>query len=165
MNVEMRFTKWGGRRHWTYLLEPLGEDEHGQWFGARAGTVMRRGEEPPIVQPHDFLTLVPVTGNWIASFNPAGADTDVSVYIDVTSRPWIDGAAIHAVDLDLDVIRLWDGEVRVLDEDEFAEHQLLYGYPPEVTAQAQATTDELVALMSAGEQPFETAARARLAGY
>ncbi len=165
MSVEMRFTKWGGRRHWVYRLERLGEDEHGQWFGGRAGTVVRRGDDPPALQPHDFVTLVPAEGSWIASFNQAGADTAIAVYIDVTTRPRVDDEAIHAVDLDLDVIRLWDGEVRVLDEDEFAEHQILYGYPPEVIAQARATTDALVALLAAGVQPFETAARRRLAVF
>ncbi|HWS33128.1 MAG TPA: DUF402 domain-containing protein, partial [Actinoplanes sp.] len=79
-------------------------------------------------------------------------------------RPWIDGEAIHAVDLDLDVIRSRDGEVQVLDEDEFADHQVLYGYPPEVVEQARATTAELVTLLTAGTQPFEEAARAWLAG-
>ena len=68
---------------------------------------------------------------------------------------------LRAVDLDLDVIRLpdplppvesapWDvppagpGEVFVDDEDEFAEHQVLYGYPADVVAAAQASCDALV---------------------
>lgn len=161
----MRFTKWGGRLHWVYRLEELGEDEHGLWYGGRAGTIMRRGAEPPIVYPHDFVNLVPAAGLWIATFSAVGPPAGVAVYIDVTTRPWVDGEAIHAVDLDLDVIRSRDGEVQVLDEDEFADHQVLYGYPPEVAAQARATTDELVALLTAGTQPFEEAARTRLAEF
>lgn len=35
------------------------------------------------------------------------------------------------VDLDLDVVRRFDGSAEILDEDEFAEHQVRYGYPPE----------------------------------
>ncbi|HWS34567.1 MAG TPA: DUF402 domain-containing protein [Actinoplanes sp.] len=165
MTVEMRFTKWGGRRHWVYRLEELGEDEHGQWFAGRTGTVMRRGEEPPVMYPHDFVNLVPAAGLWIATFSAVGPGDRIAVYIDVTTRPWIDGEAIHAVDLDLDVIRQEDGEVRVLDEDEFADHQVLYGYPPEVVEQARATTDDLVARLSAGVQPFESAARNHLTAF
>jgi uncharacterized protein len=41
------------------------------------------------------------------------------------------------VDLDLDVVRRFDGSAEILDEDEFAEHQARYGYPPEVTGHAE----------------------------
>jgi predicted RNA-binding protein associated with RNAse of E/G family len=161
--TEMRFTKWGGHLHWHYQLEALGADAHGRWFAGRTGTVMRRGDEPPVGQPHDFVSLVPESGCWIATFNEPSADTDISVYIDVTTRPHLTGDVIHAVDLDLDVIRLRDGSVRVLDEDEFAEHRIRYGYPEEVATQARATTDQLVALLTAAVQPFEQAAARYLA--
>jgi hypothetical protein len=48
MGVEMRFTKWGGKRHWRYPLEPLGTDRYGWWLGGAAGTLLRRGFEEPI---------------------------------------------------------------------------------------------------------------------
>jgi predicted RNA-binding protein associated with RNAse of E/G family len=165
MSALMRFTKWGGKLHWHYRLEPIGSDEHGRWFGARSGTIMRRGYEEPVLQPHDFVTLVPYEGDWIANFNPFSTEHEVAVYIDVTTRPSYENGVISAVDLDLDVIRLFDGSVRVLDEDEFAEHQVRYGYPPSVITRARATTDELVGRMTAGIDPFETAAAARLAAY
>ncbi|BBH71074.1 hypothetical protein ACTI_77590 [Actinoplanes sp. OR16] len=165
MTARMRFTKWGGKLHWHYAMEPLGSDEHGLWFGTRAGTVMQRGYEDPVLEPHDFVTLVPVEGEWIASFNPSSADTEVAVYIDVTSLPAYEDGVVSAVDLDLDVIRLFDGSVRVLDEDEFAEHRILYSYPAPVIAKALATTDDLVGLLTEAVQPFETAGAHRLAAY
>ncbi|GGN66171.1 hypothetical protein GCM10010112_28300 [Actinoplanes lobatus] len=161
--IRMRFTKWGGRLHWFYPLEPLGEDRHGRWFGARAGTPVQRGDEPPVVQGHDVVTLIPATGCWIGSFNPD--HVELSAYIDVTTRPEIIDGVIHAVDLDLDVIRRRDGSVAVLDEDEFADHQVRYGYPAPVVAQARATTDDLVGLLTTAVQPFETEARRRLAAF
>jgi protein associated with RNAse G/E len=36
-----------------------------------------------------------------------------------------------------DVIRRFDGSAEILDEDEFPEHQVRYGYPPEVISQAE----------------------------
>ena len=164
MGVEMRFTKWGGARHWHYPLEPLGRDAHGWWLGGRAGIRMRRGFEEPIVQPHDFVVLVPGAGEWIASFNGDG-ETDIAVYVDVTTRPRVSAAAIEAVDLDLDVVRLRDGAVRVLDEDEFAEHRVRYGYPVEVVERALATTGELVASITAGREPFGAAGAAWLRDF
>lgn len=162
MTGAVRFTKWGGRRHWECDLEPLGEDEHGLWLGGRAGTPMRRGDGRLFPQPADFVMLVPVAGNWIASINAPSTSTSTAVYIDVTDRPRVVDGVVRAVDLDLDVIRRWDDSVEVLDEDEFAEHQVRYGYPAEVIVEARATCDDLFARLSAATQPFEVEARRRL---
>ena len=80
----------------------------------------------------------------------------------MTTRPVLDGGAVHVVDLDLDVVLLHDGTVELLDEDEFAEHQVRYGYPAEVVAQALATADELLARVAAGDEPFGTVGPTRL---
>ena len=48
-----------------------------------------------------------------------------------TPAEW-DGHMLRAVDLDLDVVRGFNGTVIVDDEDEFAEHQVAYGYPEDV---------------------------------
>jgi len=163
MGTEMRFTKWGGRRHWRYALEPLGEDAYGWWLGGRTGIQLRRGLEDPVVQPHDFVVLVPPHGSWIANWNAPGPE--IAVYVDVTTAVRREADVIHAIDLDLDVVRLSDGTVLVLDEDEFADHQIRYGYPPDVVARARTTTDNLVADLTAGVEPFGTVGQARLAAY
>ncbi len=67
------------------------------------------------------------------------------------------------VDLDLDVCRRWDGEVVVLDEDEFADHQVRYGYPPEVIAQSHRAADWLRVALADGTEPFATVYRSYLA--
>jgi len=162
--VEIRFTKWGGARHWRYPLEPLGTDRYGWWLGGRAGILLQRGVEDPIAQPHDFVALVPAEGCWIASFNDPDK-TNVSVYVDVTTRPVRETHTVHAVDLDLDVIRLRDGTVEVLDEDEFAEHQVRYGYPADVVALARDTTDDLVARIMANAEPFGAVSASWLARF
>jgi hypothetical protein len=161
VRAEIRFTKWGGKRHWEFELEPLGDDEHGWWLGGRTGMTLRRGLEQPVVQPHDFVTLVPHRDWWVASFNGPG-ETHTDVYVDVTTAPVRSAHGVEAVDLDLDVIRLRDGTVEVWDEDEFAEHQVRYGYPAEVIERAQASCDDLVARLTAGQEPFVEVAAAWL---
>jgi uncharacterized protein len=161
MVTEIRFTKWGGKRHWRYPMEPLGSDRYGLWFGGRAGIMLRRGFEAPILQPHDFVVLVPTDGCWIASWNGPG-ETDIAIYVDVTTEPCVQADVVSAVDLDLDVVQLRDGTVRVLDEDEFAEHQVSFGYPIEVVRLAHATTDGLVARLTAGTEPFRSVGAAWL---
>ena len=41
------------------------------------------------------------------------------------------------------------------DEDEFAEHQVAYGYPADVVAAAQASCDALVLAVRAGLPPYD----------
>ncbi|MCM2579296.1 hypothetical protein [Streptomyces meridianus] len=70
------------------------------------------------------------------------------------------------MDLDLDVVRPIGGEVRIEDEDEFAEHSVLYGYPESVVRTARQTCEWL---MDAGRrdgdgtEPFASAYRYWLA--
>jgi hypothetical protein len=162
--VDVRYTKWGGKRHWWWSAEELGSDRFGWWLGNRAGTALRRGFEEPVIARHDFVVLVPKEGRWIAAWYGPG-ESETALYIDVTDKPVRHPDRVEAVDLDLDVIRLRDGTVRLLDEDEFEEHQVLYGYPAEEIAQARATADELLAMVTARQEPFGEVGEAWLAAY
>jgi len=162
--VEMRYTKWGGKRHWRFAAQPLGSDEFGWWYGCPAGTVMRRGLEEPLVVSYDFVVLVPAEGRWIASWN-SPAQRHYSIYVDVTDRPVRENGLIEAVDLDLDVVRRWDGRVELLDEDEFEEHQFLYHYPADVIAQARATSGDLMRMVAEHHEPFGEVGEAWLTGF
>ena len=65
-------------------------------------------------------------------------------------------------DLDLDVSRTRSGAIVLLDEDEFAEHQLRYGYPAEVIAAAERTAAWLRTALD-DREPFDHGYRAYLA--
>ena len=158
--IEVRYTKWGGFEHWHFAMDVLGQDEYGRWFFGRAGMPIQRGAEPPVRQRRDFALLVPAEGDWTACFN---ADGELEIYVDVTTRPVLRAGQVTAVDLDLDVVRYWDGRVAVLDEDEFAEHQVELGYPAELINQARATCDWLVSVVSARREPFGQTGAAWLA--
>ena len=147
----MRYSKWGGIDHWHFEMEPLGQDQFGWWFFGRKGLTQQRGAEPPIVLSHDFVLLMPAEGCWTACFN---AEHDMEIYVNVTTRPALDGGTVSAVNLDLDVVRWRDGRVEVLDEDEFAEHQVQLAYPPELITQARQTCDWLVEAVSSRTEPF-----------
>jgi hypothetical protein len=162
--IEVRYTKWGGKRHWRFPAEPLGSDEYGWWYACPAGTSMCRGLEEPIVTDYDFVMLVPARGAWVAAWH-GPAHRTLAMYIDVTSVPVRRDGLVEAVDLDLDVVRRWDGTVGLLDEDEFDEHQLLYGYPAEVIAQARATADELLDQVARRVEPFGEVGDAWLASF
>lgn len=164
-NVRVVYTKFDGSLHWHQTMTRLGEDEHGVWLGARPGLRAQRGHEPPTVFQHAHVMLFRPDVWWTASFN--ARPQRVEIYCDVTTPiSWPDPNQVTMVDLDLDVVRgrrrvVWPGRgtVSVLDEDEFAEHQVRYAYPQDVIAKAWESTTWLTAALADDTEPFATAYR------
>ena len=167
--IRCEMTKWGDRPHWEFDGIHLGSDEHGEWLGFPQGTINTRpGLE--LVSQAACVTLVPLEGWYAATFHAAGIWCDL--YVDIATPGRWDGTVLRAVDLDLDVIRMADplpavvyaaaaeagrvaGEVFVDDEDEFAEHQVAYGYPADVIERAQASCDAVLSDVRAGRAPYD----------
>ncbi len=167
--IRVEMTKWGDRPHWQFPGTYLGSDEHGEWLGFRAGTHQSRPGYA-FDSEVDSVTLVPYDDWYAATFHSPGIWCDL--YVDIATPGEWDGTVLRAVDLDLDVIRMSDpipasvfaeaektgrvaGEVFVDDEDEFAEHQVAYGYPAEVVERAQASCDAVLADVRAGRAPYD----------
>jgi len=154
--VRIEMQKWGGVPHWSFDAVWLGSDEHGTWLGIRAGTHMAR-PGATYVNPTDQVCLLPeVTvagGAWLATFHAPGST--VKVYVDMATPSIWHGTTVRAVDLDLDVVRRLDDTVYVDDEDEFAEHQVELGYPPEIVAIAEQACIEVLRLVEKWQPPFD----------
>jgi hypothetical protein len=158
--IDVRFTKWGGGRHWEFPLRWLGVDEHGVWGAGEVGTRLWRpgaGFESPI----GWVTLFPHDRPWAASFY-GSAHLQVDTYVDMTTVPEWSEASVSMVDLDLDVVLMRDGSLWVDDVDEFEEHRVRLGYPDEVVDLARRTADEVVAAIWDGTEPFGAAREAWL---
>lgn len=160
--VRMVYRKYDDSLHWHQWFDHLGDDEHGRWLGAPAGSTAQRGDGPPVTAGVAQVMLVGEGNWWTAIFHGFGADAgprEVDVYCDVTTPVRFETSdLVTAIDLDLDVIRYVDGTVYVDDEDEFAEHQLEYAYPPDVIASARKSCDWLTAAVTS-EEPFVSAYR------
>ena len=156
-DVLVSVRKYDQSLHWQHVMVWLGVDEYGVWLGAPIGTVYRRGLEGPVYATQESrVMLFPHDAWWTALFLAAPARLDV--YCDVaTPSRWLHPGEVTMVDLDLDVCRTREGGVVLVDdEDEFAEHQVRYGYPPEVVAHATASADWLAASLSSGLEPFNS---------
>jgi protein associated with RNAse G/E len=157
--VRTLFCKYDGRPHRQVQSIRLGEDEHGLWVGSLPGGLGRRGDGRWVTIDHTRVRLFPRGAWWSALFNDEPHET--AVYCDITTPAEIvhDDLGVQTVttvDLDLDVRRMRDGTVRVLDEDEFAAHQVKYGYPQRVVDTARATCDWVAANITTAE-PFSSA--------
>ena len=159
MDVLLRYTKWGDRPHWEANLARLGEDQFGVWLGGRAGvSFVRPGASFETTGP--LAVLVPCERPWVASFFGGmdfGQVPDCRLYVDMTTPVlWSpEGAEVTMVDLDIDVFVRHDGSVHVDDEEEFAQHQVELGYPPEIIAMALQSRDEVLEAIRDGIAPFD----------
>jgi protein associated with RNAse G/E len=150
--VEVRFTKWGGGRHWEFPLRCLGADEHGVWGAGETGTrLWRPGVE--LAAEHPWVTLFPHDASWAASFYDS-PDQPTATYVDMTTVPEWTGRTVAMVDLDLDVVLGRDGSLLLDDEDEFEVHRVELGYPEEVVDLARRAADEVMAAIWDGTEPF-----------
>lgn len=160
--VTVRYRKYDDALHWNFAAYRLGADEHGIWLGCPAGTQMWKGTELRFTWEVAQVLLVPDGPRWwTANFNAVPHRTEI--YCDMTSVPEWHGDVLTAIDLDLDVARYRDGRVELLDDDEFTEHQVRYGYPADVIAGARAGADEVYKAISANAEPFATVYRTWLA--
>lgn len=153
--------KYDRKPHYTFEADRLGEDDYGIWLGVRAGTPMT-GPHGASRFPHTFTTLVPrdewYLATWYDPYVQPGEGEffiDLSLYVDIaTPAEWPSETHVITVDLDLDVYRRRDGTIGIDDEDEFAEHQVSYGYPPEVIAAAWASCEKIHRMVTEGAEPF-----------
>ncbi len=79
---------------------------------------------------------------------------DMVMASDMLMNAHLDGDTLRWIDLDLDVEVFADGRIELVDEDEFAEHQLRYDYPPEVIAAAEASAELALELARTASFPF-----------
>ena len=155
--------KWPDQPHWEHDGVRLGEDRHGVWVGAPAGTTMSR-PGVSFVTDQAIVTLVPRTAPFKASFYARGGAAHCEVYVDITTVPvWTDGGTVAVFDLDLDVVRGWTGRVWVDDEDEFADHRVRFGYPDDLVRLAIGSCDTVRAAVESRAAPYDATSRAWLA--
>ena len=160
--VQVVFLKYDGRPHRSYPARYLGEDDDGTWLGVVAGTPARVDGDRETLREEPYVLLVPAKAWWTAMFNAPPRRTEV--YCDVTTpATWSGSHEVTVVDLDLDVRRRRWGDIERLDEDEFAEHQVAFGYPEQVVAEATAASRWLECALGDGSEPFATAFRPWLA--
>jgi protein associated with RNAse G/E len=159
--VRVVYRKYNDAAHRDYPARRLSEDDLGVWLGVVKGTrSVYHGR--PSVEQIPFVLLVPRDSWWTGMFNPPPRTSEV--YCDITTPARWDGDTVHIIDLDLDVVRRRATQaVELRDEDEFADHRELFGYPEDVVDNARAAADYLFTALGDGTEPFATAYRKWLA--
>lgn len=85
--------------------------------------------------------------SFIETFDDGGRV--IELYMDICSLPRIVGEALHYTDYELDVTRMLPGAAEIIDEDEFAEAAVTYGYPEAFQAECYRAAHEALAVANA----------------
>ncbi len=161
MSVTVQYFKYPDQLHWRHDTTRLGADEFGTWLGIPAAATVQRGYEPARTIGRDAVQLITPDRWWSLIYN--GAGNEYEVYVDIATPPvWESQDRVTMLDLDLDVVRYMDGTVKILDEDEFLDHQVRFSYPERLIAAARASMAEVVAAVEANREPFASVAAAWL---
>ncbi|MDQ4110146.1 MAG: DUF402 domain-containing protein [Actinomycetota bacterium] len=154
--VRVEFTKWGGRPHWSFTGLYLGEDEHGEWIGHPVGTEFARPGRGWIAD-WESVSLVPHhDAAHFPAFNRPNGKISSQIYVDMCTPPAWQDSTVTCIDLDLDVVKKFDGSVYIDDEDEFEHHQIEYGYPPEIISMTEDSAERVFLAVKESQAPYDT---------
>jgi protein associated with RNAse G/E len=82
-------------------------------------------------------------------------ETGIRYYCNIASPPYMSKDVITYIDYDLDVIRLPDGTVHIVDQDEYERHKVGYHYSAIVESKVKQGLDLLLKRVNKGEPPFQ----------
>jgi protein associated with RNAse G/E len=150
-------TKFDGSPHYEYWGRLI--DQHAGVIRVitDAGTPTRSYRGEGLMRSR--MTQLFFTDRWYNVFHnyePVGR-LGMHWYANVGTPARIEGDTLHWVDLDLDLMHTQVRGLFVDDEDEFAEHQVLMSYPPEVVSRVLEARDELLEAAWSGSFPFDRA--------
>ncbi|MGE5595994.1 MAG: DUF402 domain-containing protein [Hyphomicrobiales bacterium] len=151
--ILLRATKYDGAAHWIQPFRVISDDGNLliTEYRARTPIFTSRGE---FRSPYDSRVYF-WRDRWYNVFRLSRPGCDLALwYCNVTTPPSFDGCDLTYVDLDLDVAVRPDGCIELLDEDEFEEHQVKYGYTKEVIANAEEAAHEVAELARRHAFPF-----------
>jgi hypothetical protein len=100
------------------------------------------------------VTVFPHDAAWSGSFYESD-EQPIATYVDMTTVPVWDGATVSMVDLDLDVVLLRDGSLKLDDEDEFDQHRVGFGYPAEGVELALTSCEAVRRAVELSQSPFD----------
>jgi len=96
------------------------------------------------------------TDRWYSIFRFVGPDGSFrNFYCNINMPPSISGEVLDFVDLDIDIVVVPDGEVQVLDEDEYEQNARDLGYGEDVLTAVEEARRELKRMIGEREFPFD----------
>lgn len=160
--IEIRNMKWPRQPTSRSIGRFLGEDEFGRWIGFMKDDPWQSGDGARTgVYLSSFVLVVPRVAHWTACFNAADPVVDVDIVMPVS---WVDDV-VEIVDMELDVLRNADGQVRIRDRDEFERTRAAWAMPNDIAVQIESACEHLRDWVERGVEPFGSAGHAWLSRF
>jgi uncharacterized protein len=153
--IPVHSTKYDGSLHYRYPSTLVREEGDLLLLYMRPGTAIESYRGAQVASNHTLQLYwsdrpYNLHVSWYADWCPRNHYVNIA-----TPATWHDGS-LRFVDLDLDVIwRSSTGEIILDDEDEFADHQVRFGYPPDLVERAIRSGAEVRDLIARRVYPFD----------
>ncbi|MFJ9774965.1 DUF402 domain-containing protein [Kitasatospora sp. NPDC101157] len=131
----------------------LGADEFGTWLFCAEGEVHHKANGESLTVPSDGVQLLPNSGWWAAWW----WRKEQWISVDVCTPPVLGESGWSYVDLELDLARLADGTVLLVDEDEFEQAVVECLMPVDVVGAARAAAASLQTMLADATEPVVAA--------
>ncbi|MEU8515785.1 DUF402 domain-containing protein [Kitasatospora sp. NPDC048722] len=137
---------------WRTGTRVLGTDEFGTWPFCAEGEVHHKADGESLTVPGD-VQLLPRSGWWAAWW----WRKERWISVDVCTPPVLGESGWSYVDLELDLARLADGTVLLVDEDEFEQAVVECRMPADVVRAARAAAAASQIMLADATEPVVTA--------
>ena len=157
--VSVRKNKWplaGSREtrpvsNWSARV--LGSDQFGTWLFCAEGETHRKENGTSLVVPSNGVQLMPSSGWWAAWW----WQRDHWIGVDICTPPTLNHTGWNYTDLELDLAKLGDGRVMLVDEDEFEQARIDCELPEHVVTAARSAVVELQVRLAHEQEPVVAA--------
>jgi hypothetical protein len=143
--------KFDGSPHRSAQALDLGTTQEGRWLFVMAGTPVTRPVHGDYNHPCDAVVLIPSKGLWIATWL---VGWDPMLHVDIARRVHVGSDRVVTIDLDVDVVRKRNGDVYVVDRDEFESHRKHFGYSNDLVSAVTGAVKDVANAISRQEAPF-----------
>lgn len=168
--IDLTYLKWPNDLHYRMRATVVEESDLGTWLSSAAGAPIDHGPKGVLPARAKSVILIPQAKHWTARWydvvdrGRGGRVDRYACYVDITTEARRTSEGIEVDDLDLDVVLTWEGDVQLLDEDDFEVNRVARGYPGRIVAAASAAVAEVTDLLQSAKHPFD-ASHARMMQY
>lgn len=127
-------------RSWQAVIESVAADSIVTVAPAGSSVFNIKGEDYPIVHHYRAYYWLEKYYNLLEIFETDGKL--VHIYLNIASPPEFKNGVMSFNDHELDISKVLPNSAKLVDEDEFAEAVVKYGYPPEFQERMYAVASE-----------------------
>ncbi|MDQ1913420.1 DUF402 domain-containing protein [Paenibacillus sp. GD4] len=154
MEITIQALKYGDRLHYEWKATVLEQTESYIIVLAKKGRELHHHTKQRVFTvPHWTIEFFPFDSWFTVSADIVDGQVK-QYYCNINEPAKLSGEKVSFVDLDLDYVYR-SGEWRVVDEDEFETHAVLFGYPEWLIHKARAELVQLQQRVQSNRFPFD----------